>query len=58
MKKEGFFLVKYLETGFGRVLVLLFSVSRLLLMEQLPYLDQKSNSIGTEVTDPIVVFYT
>jgi hypothetical protein len=58
VKKGGFFLVKYLETGFGRELVLLFSVSRLLLMEQLVNLDQQSNLEEAELTDQIVVFYT
>jgi hypothetical protein len=58
MKKGGFFLVKYWESGFGRELVLLFSVSRLGLMEQLLNLDQWSNSEEKELTDQLVVFYT
>jgi hypothetical protein len=58
VKKGGFFLVKYWEIGFGKGLVLLFSVSRLLLMEQLLNLDQWSNSEEEELTDQLVVFYT
>jgi hypothetical protein len=58
VKKGGFFLVKYWEIGFGKVLMLLFSASRLGLMEQLLNLDQKLNSEEVELTGRIVVFYT
>jgi hypothetical protein len=58
VRKGEFFLAKYWETEFGRELVLLFSVSRLGLMEQLLNLDQWSNSEEEELKDQLVVFYT